>query len=849
MAKAAKASGHTPMMQQFLKIKADYPDMLLFYRMGDFYELFFDDALKAAKLLDITLTHRGKSNGEPIPMAGVPYHAADNYLAKLVKKGLSVAICEQVGDPATSKGPVERAVQRIITPGTVTEEALMDAHQENLLVAVHETASGFGLAYLSLSSGAFTVQSLPDSATLEAQLARLKPSELLLKENSDLLALYEQRPCVARPAWDFDVESATHALKKLYGVHDLSGFGVQGHEPYIPAAGALLQYVNHTQKTALKHIQGIHIEILDDYLHIDANSRKNLEIDHHADGLDELTLCGFLDQCATAMGSRKLRRWIKQPLRDRVILNSRLDAIETLLGAHIHETLSQQMKGIADMERIVTRIALGSARPRDLVALKDSLSAVKDIQDTLAQADITLSEVTDELNHHPDVIALLTQAIQDNPPVVIRDGGVIADGYDSELDELRQISTDAGQYMLDFEAQEQANSGINGLKVGYNRVHGYYIEISKIHSDKAPEHYIRRQTLKAVERYTTPELKQFEQKVLSSKEKSLAYEKQLYTDLLVTLSKDTVSLQSCADAISQLDCLANLAERALTQNFCKPQLVQQHTIDIKQGRHPVVETIHDTPFEPNDLTLDGDRKMLIITGPNMGGKSTYMRQSAIIVLMACIGSYVPATSATIGDVDRIFTRIGAGDDLTRGRSTFMVEMSETAHILHNATEKSLVLMDEIGRGTSTYDGLSLAHACAVHLATHNQSFCLFATHYFEITALDESIDTVANVHLNAVEHGDGIVFLHNVKPGAANKSYGLQVAALAGLPSSALQQAKQYLNQLENSASKQEPVQTSLFEVSEPRVSAVEKKLAQINPDDLTPRQALDWVYRLKQLK
>ncbi len=849
MAKAAKASGHTPMMQQFLKIKADYPDMLLFYRMGDFYELFFDDALKAAKLLDITLTHRGKSNGEPIPMAGVPYHAADNYLAKLVKKGLSVAICEQVGDPATSKGPVERAVQRIITPGTVTEEALMDAHQENLLVAVHETASGYGLAYLSLSSGAFTVQSLPDSATLEAQLARLKPSELLLKENSDLLALFEQRPCVARPAWDFDAESANHAIKQLYGVHDLSGFGIQGHEAFIAAAGALLQYVNHTQKTALKHIQGIHIELLDDYLHIDANSRKNLEIDHHADGLDELTLCGFLDQCATAMGSRKLRRWIKQPLRDRVILNGRLDAIETLLGAHIQETLSQQMKGIADIERIVTRIALGTARPRDLVALRESLSAVEEIKDTLSQADIALSEVTDELNHHPDVIALLTQAIKENPPVVIRDGGVVADGYDSELDELRQISTDAGQYMLDFEAQEQENSGISGLKVGYNRVHGYYIEISKIHSDKAPEHYIRRQTLKAVERYTTPELKQFEQKVLSSKDKSLAYEKQLYAELLTTLAKDTVSLQACASAISQLDCLANLAERALTQNFCKPQLVQQHTIDIKQGRHPVVETIQDTPFEPNDLILDGERKMLIITGPNMGGKSTYMRQSAIIVLMACIGSYVPATSATIGDVDRIFTRIGAGDDLTRGRSTFMVEMSETAHILHNATEKSLVLMDEIGRGTSTYDGLSLAQACAVHLANHNQSFCLFATHYFEITALADELIAVDNVHLNAVEHGEGIVFLHNVKPGAANKSYGLQVAALAGLPSSALQQAKAYLKHLENSPSGQQPVQTSLFEISEPQTSAVEKKLAQINPDDLTPRQALDLVYQLKQMK
>ncbi|WP_154223650.1 DNA mismatch repair protein MutS [Marinicella rhabdoformis] len=853
MSKQAKNASHTPMMQQFLKIKADYPDMLLFYRMGDFYELFFDDALRAAKLLDISLTHRGKSNGEPIPMCGVPYHAADNYLAKLVKKGLSVAICEQVGDPATSKGPVERAVQRILTPGTVTEEALMDAHHENLLVAVHSanhsTESHYGLAYLSLSNGAFTVQQIEDRATLDAQLARLAPSEVLISENDVLLTQLSHLPCVTRPPWDFDAESASHALKKLYQVHDLSGFGINGDEVYLPAAGALLQYVQHTQKSSIPHIKGLHIELLDDYLHIDANSRKNLEIDYHTDGLDELTLCGFLDQCATAMGSRKLRRWVKQPLRCRETLSSRLNAIESLIDAHLYDEILLQLKSISDVERIVTRISLATARPRDLVALRDSLMSVLELQNTVQGIKSNqLDEIKTDLQPHPHLIELLQKAVKDNPPVVIRDGGVIADGYDEELDELRRISTDAGQYMLDFETQEQEATGINGLKVGYNRVHGYFIEISKLHADKAPEHYIRRQTLKAVERYTTPELKQFEQKVLSSKEKSLAYEKQLYTDLLAAFKPDIVSLQACADAISQLDCLCNLAERAVTQNFCKPKLVQKNCINIIQGRHPVVETIQDTPFEPNDLVLDKKRKMLIITGPNMGGKSTYMRQSAIIVLMACIGSYVPAQSAEIGDIDRIFTRIGAGDDLTRGRSTFMVEMSETAHILHNATNKSLVLMDEIGRGTSTFDGLSLAHACALHLANQNDSYCLFATHYFEITALADELKTVDNVHLNAVEHGEGIVFLHSVQSGAANKSYGLQVAALAGLPSSALQQAKSYLHQLENSESNKAPIQASLFEVAAPPESQVEKKLKSISADDLTPRQALDLVYHLRQL-
>ncbi len=844
-------AAHTPMMQQFLKIKADYADMLLFYRMGDFYELFFEDAVQAAKLLDITLTHRGKSNGNPIPMCGVPYHAADNYLAKLVKQGLSVAICEQTGDPATSKGPVTRAVQRIITPGTVTEEALMDAHKENLLLAVHSNSRGYGVAYLALANGSFKVQQMEDFATLEAQLTRLAPNEILLAENSDLHERLKHWPCLSRPAWDFDPESAQHSLQKIYQVHDLIGFGINESDVFLPAAGALIQYVKHTQKTELNHLQHIQIEYLDQYLHIDAQSRKNLEIDYHPDGKDELTLCGFIDQCATAMGSRKIRRWVKQPLRERPVLQQRLDGIEALIEAAQIPVIQDHLKGIADIERIVTRISLLTARPRDLVALRESLAVIKDLQISMQAIDAKeLLHLKQTLNPHQDIHDLLQKAIKENPPVVIRDGGVIADGYDADLDELRNISTDAGQYMLDFEAEQQTTSGINSLKVGYNRVHGYFIEVSKLHADKVPEHYIRRQTLKAVERYTTPELKQFEEKVLSSKERALAHEKELYTHLLQSFASHIASLQLLAETVSELDALSNLGERAISHQFCKPELTQDHVIDIKQGRHPVVETIQDTPFEPNDLCLNEADKMRIITGPNMGGKSTYMRQSAIIVLMASIGSYVPAAAASIGDIDRIFTRIGAGDDLTRGRSTFMVEMSETASILHHATPNSLVLMDEIGRGTSTYDGLSLAHACAIHLAQINQSFCLFATHYFEITALEQQIPSISNVHLNAVEHEDRIVFLHTVKPGAANKSYGLQVAALAGLPSQALKNARSYLQQLEASSanSQSQPMQYSLFQEATVKTSKVEQKLHGIEPDELTAKQALDLLYQLKKM-
>ncbi len=839
----------TPMMQQYLKIKADYTDMLVFYRMGDFYELFLQDAIDAAKLLDITLTYRGKNNGQPIPMCGVPYHSVDPYLAKLVKMGRSIAICEQIGDPKTSKGPVERKVVRIITPGTVTEEALMDAHNESLLVAVYGNKRGFGIASCELSSGKLTVLEVKDIEILLAQVERLSPSELLLQEDSPLLQQLANYAITQRPSWDFDKDTATLTLTQHYKTKDLKGFGIASSSLTINALGCLFGYIMHTQKAVMQHIQNISTETLDEFLHLDATTRRNLEIETNNQGGNEHTLCDLMDTCTTAMGSRQLRRWLKQPLQNHEKLNKRLNCIETLLTQGVVIDVQEILKGIGDIERISTRISMLTARPRDLVTLKHSLQqtiALKQLLATITADD--LSQLQHNLGEHNKIINLIDSAIFENPPVIIRDGGVIADGYDEKLDELRRISTDASQYMLDFEQREKDSSGISALKVGYNRVHGYYIEISKLHSHKAPEHYIRRQTLKAVERYTTPELKVFEDKVLSSKERALACEKALYQEILHSFADEITHLQTTAQTVARIDALNCLAERAMSLNFNRPLLTDEHTIEIKAGRHPVVEKIQNTPFEPNDMQLDDKTKMLIITGPNMGGKSTYMRQNALIVLLACIGSYVPAQSAKIGKIDRIFTRIGAGDDLTKGRSTFMVEMTETANILHNATKNSLVLMDEIGRGTSTYDGLSLAQSCALHLAQVNQSFSLFATHYFEITQFAKEVALMSNVHLDAVEHDDSIVFLHSLKQGAASKSYGLQVAALAGIPSKVLENAKKTLQQLEqNKIAEPAPVQLTLFD-DMVEASAAEKELSQINPDDLTPRQALELLYKLKKL-
>ena len=840
-------------MQQYLRIKADHPDRLVFYRMGDFYELFYEDAEKAARLLDITLTARGKSGGNKIPMAGVPYHAAEGYLAKLVKLGESVAICEQVGDPATSKGPVERKVARVVTPGTVSDEALMDERRDNLLAALYQQGDIFALTWLDITGGQFSAQQLNSSEAVAAELQRLQPAELLIAENFDWqLSRWHKGGLTKRPDWHFDLDVAQRLLCDQFKTRDLSGFGLADHPHVITAAGALLQYVNETQQMALPHITGIRLEHRDQFVVVDAATRQNLEINHASNGSKKHSIVGLLDQCHTAMGSRLLGRWINQPLRDIEKVSQRHDAIETLMLQQQYQAIGHTLDGIGDVERILARVALGSARPRDLALLRDGLGQLPELQAQLTtiQHD-AIASLASEISQHPDTHQLLISAVVENPPVVIRDGGVLAEGYDSELDELRALSQNADQFLLDLETRERERTGIETLKVSYNRIHGYYIEISKARAKDAPDDYVRRQTLKSAERFITPELKKFEDQVLSARERSLSREKALYEALISTLQDSLGALQLSARSIAELDVLCNLAERAESLNFSRPTLSKTPGIAIEQGRHPVVEQVSNTPFVANDVHFDDKQRMLIITGPNMGGKSTYMRQAALITLLAYAGSFVPASSATLGPIDRIFSRIGASDDLAGGRSTFMVEMEETANILHNATDQSLVLMDEIGRGTSTFDGLSLAWACAIQLAKSIKAFTLFATHYFELTALPEEVSTISNVHLDAVEHGDSIVFLHAVKEGPANQSYGLQVAALAGVPKMVIAQAKTRLKELEQQASERSMHdQLSLFtaETSE-APSAVHEHLDQINPDELSPREALEYLYELKRLR
>ncbi len=849
-----KTTGHTPMMQQFLGIKAEHPNMLLFYRMGDFYEMFFDDARKAARLLDITLTARGQSDGQPIPMCGIPYHAAEGYLAKLVRQGESVAIAEQIGDPATSKGPVERKVVRIITPGTVTDEALLNERQDNLLCAVSRIDSQFGIASLDITSGRMTVMEVTDQDAVNDELERLRPAELLLSEElAHMLKLEDRYPVRQQPPWYFEQQTAIRLLTEQTGTKDLQGFGCETMASAICAAGCLMQYALDTQRANLPHIHGIRVERREDSVVMDAASRRNLELETNLMGGRDNTLLDVLDRSSTAMGSRLLRRWLNRPMRDQILLNNRLQAVEILLENQCFEAPREVLCGIADMERILARVGLKSARPRDLAQLRDTLTLLPDVVASVSKLDSPqIQQTITQLGLYPELSGLLQRAVIDNPPVIIRDGGVIAPGFDAELDELRGLSQNAGQYLIDLELREKERSGIANLKVAYNRVHGYYIEVSRLQADNVPAEYQRRQTLKGVERYITPELKSFEDKVLSANERALAREKGLYEQLLEDLIPHLAELQTTAAALAELDVLANLAERADNLNLSKPELIATPCLNIVGGRHPVVEQNLETPFVPNDTRFDTDRRMLIITGPNMGGKSTYMRQTALITLLAHIGSFVPAESAIIGPIDRIFTRIGASDDLAGGRSTFMVEMTETANILHNATEHSLVLMDEVGRGTSTFDGLSLAWACADHLAARTRAFTLFATHYFELTTLPEQHDNVVNVHLDAVEHGDSIVFMHAVKEGPANQSYGLQVAALAGVPRPVILAAKQRLYQLENSAATTKPPgkptpepQLGLFE---PQPHPATERLATINPDDLTPRQALEALYQLKQL-
>jgi DNA mismatch repair protein MutS len=849
--KQKTADQHTPMMQQYFRIKAEYPDTLLFYRMGDFYELFFDDAKKASQLLDITLTSRGQSLGLPIPMAGIPYHSAEGYLAKLLRHGESIAICEQIGDPSASKGPVERKVVRIVTPGTVTDDALLEDRKDNLLVAICLQDKLYGIASLDLTSGRFILQQVDAEDQLLSELGRLNPSELLFSEDWTLPLNIQQRSGLCRrPSWHFDLESARQRLLTQFNTLDLKGFGCETLTVAIAAAGALLQYVKDTQQAALPHIQGIKIEDSLDSILLDTASRRNLELDYHPSGHLQYTLFGVLDKTVTAMGSRCLRRWINRPLRDHQILKNRYDLIDTLLTENLYQEVQIHLRQIGDIERISSRIALKSARPRDLLVLRNTLAVLPALQQTLvANKNKKLLQLCTQIGEQPDILKLLQQAIIDNPPVLIRDGGVIAKGYNQDLDELRYLSQNADQFLIDMENREKIATGIATLKVNYNRVHGYYIEISHFNVDKVPPHYSRKQTLKGAERYITEELKSFEDKVLSAKEKSLAFEKALYEELLNLLANKIIPLQGCASALAELDVLVNFAERAEALNLSQPSLVNTVGISIEGGRHLVVENVSDNPFVPNDLLLSNQRRMLVVTGPNMGGKSTYMRQAALIIIIAHIGCYVPAKNLTCGPVDKIFTRIGASDDLSIGRSTFMVEMTETANILHNATSKSLILMDEIGRGTSTFDGLSLAWACADHLARETKAFTLFATHYFELTTLAEEQKTIHNVHLDAMEYGDKIVFLHNVKDGPASQSYGLQVAALAGVPKVIIEKAKTKLKYLEDQAYSEQQAaigvnQLDLFlsNESHPVITLLEE----LKPDDLSPREALELLYTLK---
>lgn len=843
---------HTPMMQQYLRIKADYPHTLLFYRMGDFYELFYSDAEKAAHLLDITLTARGQSAGKPIPMAGVPYHSAESYIAKLIRRGMSIAICEQVGDPKTSQGPVAREVVRVLTPGTVSDAAFLNDRQDNLLVALHQQDQIYGLAMLDISAGRFVLLQLETEEAVLSELARLRPAELLVSEDVEVTAIADhQLPLQRRSPWTFEYDAAVRLLTEQMQTHDLSGFGCEHMHAALCAAGALLQYAQETQRQAMPHIRAIHTERREDSLILDAASRRNLELETNLSGGHAHTLCAIVDSTQTAMGSRCLKRWLNRPIRDIASLTARHAIVQACMTQHAYRPLQTCLQRMADLERILARVALKTARPRDLIALRQTLGCLPELHALLAHVDKVplLVALQQTIGEFPDIHDLLMSAVVENPPVTIRDGGVIAAGYDATLDELFALSENAGEFLLQLEEQEKARTGLSTLKVGYNRVHGYYIEVSRLQGVSLPENYIRRQTLKNAERFITPELKDFEDKALSARDRALAREKYLYEALLERLHPQLHAMQAAASALAELDVLVSFAERAQTLRWCQPTLTTAPGIHIVAGRHPVVEAMTAQAFVPNDVHFTPETRMLMITGPNMGGKSTYMRQIALIVLLAHIGCYVPATAATIGPVDRIFTRIGAADDLASGRSTFMVEMTETANILHNATHQSLILMDEIGRGTSTFDGLSLAYACAAHLAQQVQAFTLFATHYFELTTLAEEIATVKNVHLDATEYEEKIIFLHTVQAGPANQSYGIHVAQLAGVPRTVIAKARQKLQTLErtttqNSITARAPQSDMFTAVATPH--PVITQLQALNVDQLTPRAALELLYQLK---
>ncbi|KTD65749.1 DNA mismatch repair protein MutS [Legionella spiritensis] len=839
------SANHTPMMQQYLRIKSDYPDMLLLYRMGDFYELFYDDAKRAALLLDLTLTHRGQSADKPIPMAGVPYHAIENYLARLLKKGESVAICEQIGDPATSKGPVERQVTRIITPGTVTDDALLDAKRDTLLLAIHRQKSLYGLAWVDLSGGRFHLLQVADEPQLHAALCRLQPAEILLSEQFSLTGLNNRYTTKTRPAWEFDPHHAQRLLRDQFAVSHLAGLGGQEYEAAYPAAGCLLAYLQTTQKQTLPHLKHLTLEKDDDYLQIDASTQKHLELFENYQGLRDNTLLDIIDHTANPMGSRLLKRWLGRPLSQHDRIRYRQDAVMELIQKKLDSPLQSILRQLSDVERIAGRIALKSARPRDLTQLRQTLALLPSLLKTIDGNQTTLlRQLATHIAPQPVLLDLLTRALVDNPPMLIRDGGVIAGGFDEELDELRALSEHANDKLAELENREKQRTGLSSLKFGYNRVQGYYIELSRGQSDKAPDHYQRKQTLKNVERYITPELKEFEEKVLSAQVKALAREKWLYENLLQDALQYLPALSELAEGIAQLDVLTNFAERAQSLDWRRPDMVDEDKIEIIAGRHPVVEQVLQEQFIPNDLTLNQQQALILITGPNMGGKSTFMRQSALIVLLAHMGSFVPAREARIGHIDKIFTRIGASDDLASGRSTFMVEMTETAHILRQATAKSLVLIDEIGRGTSTYDGMALAYATCAYLAGHTRAYTLFSTHYFELTGLPRQFPNIQNKHLQATLTDGRIVFLYRVEEGPTNRSYGLEVAQLAGIPNEVLSLATRYLTRASGSIN-ETPAPAPAITTKSP----VQALLAAIDPDQLSAREALDLVYKLKAME
>src|SRR3990167_2239940 len=853
-------SQHTPVMQQYWHIKKQYPDMLVFYRMGDFYELFYEDAERVSRILDITLTVRGQSGGRPIPMAGVPYHAAENYLARLMRLGESIVMCEQVGDPATSKGPVAREVSRILTPGTISDELMLDERTDNWLTALHIDKAGYGLAALDITSGVCVVQTLTSLEAVLTELARLRPSEWLLSEKAPLphgLPLELVPRLKRRPVWEFDLENATLAICKQFNVQQLSGFGLD-HAPLATiAVGALLQYAHYTHRDQLPHLTGIRFETSADTITLDAATRRNLEITHNLQGGTDYTLAALMDRTQTPMGTRLLKRWLHQPLRHIDTLQQRQRVIQSLIQKpDILTTLATHLRTIGDLERLLSRIALHSAKPKDAVALKHALLTLPKLLETLQGIMIAMPLTgRNALQPFPELSALLEKALTDPAPAVLREGGVIASGYHAELDQLRQLSQDSAAFLTQLEIAEREKTGLSTLKVGFNLEQGFYFELFRTKSVKGPAHYMRRQTLKNAERYITPELKTFEDQVLSSEARALALEKYLYETVLSEIVKILSPLQCAATAIAEIDVFYSLSTCALCYKWSLPEFDTEPGIHITGGRHPIVESVITDAFVPNDTHLSETHRVELITGPNMGGKSTYMRQVALIVLLAYVGSFVPATHVRVGPIDRLFTRIGASDDLASGRSTFMVEMTETAHILHNATPHSVVLMDEIGRGTSTYDGLSLAFACAHYLATRLRAFTLFSTHYLELTVLAEQVDTVHNVHMEVAEQHHQIIFLHRVKPGAAEHSYGLHVAALAGIPSCVIEAASQKLQELEKQSHTltpiapppvmQRPMQRTLLpDLPHSAVAA----LRNLDPDTLSPKMALTQLYQLRDL-